>query len=158
MPLDTRVQEYVRALAAEHSVSLADARRMLVEQIDHAKRSHQVKGITMPEKGHGRLQLPNPFRRHIDPTPPETQEPAQRKSVKSPGTPKRESPETEKMPIPGSLTAIIWGALKNPEKDFIGSFQALRSTHRFDDLTDDELMTWMRKVAWNYEIPIRAGV
>lgn len=71
MTVDTRIQELVRRIAQERSLSLGDARRWLIEEIDRRKRVLAAKQATArgdtllayPTSSGVRMKTENPFRR-----------------------------------------------------------------------------------------------
>lgn len=163
MPLNTTVAAYIQELARKHSVPLSQARRMLIEQLDIARRQSVLDKRRMP--GAKKIDQDNPFRLFLDTTdtpPPERVKmydpPKKPKPVISPelsdsGNPAQ--PELLKTPVPGTASSIIYGELINPEKDFTQAFNSLRNMPRFDALSDTHLRQRMHDVSWRYEIQLR---
>lgn len=156
MPLNTTVASYIRELARRHSVPLSQARRMLIEQLDIARREAILERRRQP--GQKKVEPDNPFRLFVSPSdepPPKAikmyDKPKTKKKVISPESDTGSSPSL-KTPVPGTMSAIIYGELIDPEKDFIQAFNSLRNMPRFDHLRDSDLKQRMFDLQWRYEI------
>ena len=182
MPHDARVQDYIRRIALERSLTLAEARRVLQEQIDHAKRVQASSPLVMSEKGTGRPKLHNPFRRHHEASEdvlpatasiydrkkerPGTRQAAtaQPESVKSPtstiGTPIPQEPSREnsssemKSPPPGTEMSMIVGILRD-HKSFSDAETALMGMARYERTSRSSVREKMFRACRQYDIPIR---
>jgi hypothetical protein len=202
MPLDRTVQDAVSALASEQHISRSQARRMLQERIDLARRikvrDKSRSSVEISNDGvHSRIanktiRPENPMRLFVEvgEAPKPTPKPitvkqrqallankrnrsntAQTEPVESevPTPPlsdfiDREQRDREvrqeaafhRLPTPGTLTGIIVGTLRDPEKDFTKAFTALRGMGtRFDHMNDAQLKKRMHTVSQRYGIPIR---
>lgn len=165
MPLDTTVALYVQELARRHAVPLSQARRMLIEQLDLARRrevsERAGRAGLVSGRGAKKVEAENPFRTFVSPSdepPPSTVKKYQgshsKKQVKSPEPEPGQSPSL-KTPATGTMSAIIYGELIDPEKDFTQAFNSLRNMPRFDHLRDSELRQRMFDLQWRYEIKAR---
>jgi hypothetical protein len=158
MPYDPRIQEAVRQIAQERRVSLAEARRILVEHIDHLKRELLSTGsYGLGSKG-VRVTPENPQRRHVHVELGDTRP---SRSVKSHTGRIYESRNHRRLnrtpgraPSPGTITSIIYGAITDPERDFNDAYVSLRAQDRFKHLSNKQLRQRMREVAWRYDLNV----
>lgn len=208
-----QVQEAIRRIARERGVSLADARRVLIEQIDYQRRIRINRGgmVVTPESGEKKqkVNLANPHRKHVeteikdpkvevspgrlaalaahrdnrsqeyrDRVAQQEREREQDREARATetreftprpfarvGRPRLdgETPgETDEnksrrnVPVPGSMTSIIFHEMMDEEKDFNLAYKSLRNMHTFDHLDDQKLRQRMREVAWRYDVPLKS--
>jgi hypothetical protein len=200
MPYDPRTDDLLSRIQQEGSLTRSQARRVLRERIDVAKRAK----LSDPDTAHleiiavsgengvrfkkpqTKVTMENPFREHVESDheanakarAAKTREisPKQRAALEagnrirqiqhrearidpeathSPASGKPNGRKrSTRLPVPGSITAQIVGALRNPEADFNDAFITLRSRKQLAHVSDPKLRQRMREVAWRYDLRI----
>jgi hypothetical protein len=174
MPYDPTIQNRIRQIALEQSVSLSDARRILIEQIDLAKRK-VVRKPGLAERNTKKVHDENPQRRLVLTSPiPNTETnpvlPERMKSGNHPlGTPTRHAPETKKssssvksadlqdsvrIPAPNTVSAVIHGIIRD-SITFESAENKLMGLKSLSHLSRSAIRTRMYAVVDRYNLPIK---
>jgi hypothetical protein len=178
MPHDPTIQNRIRQIALEQSVSLSDARRILIEQIDLAKRK-VVRKPGLAERNTKKVLAENPQRRLVSANPisntpttpasntvlPERVKTDNRVS----GAPTRRNPETKKsassvkspdplespkLPAPNTVSAVIHGIIRD-SITFQAAENKLMGLKSLEHLSRSAIRTRMYAVVDRYNLPIK---
>lgn len=163
------VSEWVARTALERGISPSEARRLLIEQIDHARREKIGRNSSAPVR---RKLSANPQRRifRTEPEPIDEKTPVSREPVKSalPEPASEQAPEPvnphsanknrvlhQKDPHPGTQTAIVVAVIRE-EISFADAETKLWAMPQFRKLRfRSELRTVMFRACRNYNLEIR---
>lgn len=167
MPHDSQIADFIAHLARKHACSIHQARRIFLEQLDHARRSRITRGsdAVIHHETHRKkksIRLDNPERRFHEPSASESKKPASRGQVKSktdPTEPKSPpfttgNPEKQKAPALGTESNIIYTAIRDSPTFDIAEIK-LHGMAQFRYLARWELRRRMYSVVTTYGLRIK---